>query len=79
MKLKEALDLPFGGKYMHPSKKKYVENLPSHEKDVVTGMYPSLDKEGQAYLELITSATYKRSVERLAKYLGLSIEALHKK
>ena len=79
MKLKEALDLPFGGKYMHPSKKKYVENLPSHEKDVVTGMYPSLDKDGQAYLELITSATYKRSVERLAKYLGLSIEALHKK
>jgi hypothetical protein len=79
MKLKEALDLPFGGKYMHPSKKDYVENLPSHEKEIVTGMYPSLDAENQAYLELITSATYKRSVERLAKYLGLSLEALHKK
>lgn len=79
MKLKEALDLPFGGKYMHPSKKDYVENLPSHEKEIVTGMYPSLDAENQAYLELITSATYKRSVERLAKYLGMSIEALHKK
>ena len=79
MKLKEALDLPFGGKYMHPSKKGYVENLPSHEKEIVTGMYPSLDAENQAYLELITSATYKRSVERLAKYLGMSIEALHKK
>jgi hypothetical protein len=79
MKLKEALDLPFGGKYMHPSKKDYVENLPSHEKEIVTGMYPSLDADNQAYLELITSATYKRSVERLAKYLGLSLEALHKK
>ena len=79
MKLKEALDLPFGGKYMHPSKRDYVENLPSHEKDVVTGMYPSLDADNQAYLELITSATYKRSVERLAKYLGLSLEAMHKK
>ena len=79
MKLKEALDLPFGGKYMHPSKKDYVENLPSHEKEIVTGMYPSLDAENQAYLELITSATYKRSVERLAKYLGLSLEALHKR
>lgn len=79
MKLKEALDLPFGGKYMHPSKKDYVENLPSHEKDIVTGMYPSLDKENQAYLELITSESYKRSVERLAKYLGVSIEQLHKK
>jgi hypothetical protein len=79
MKIKEALDLPFGGKYMHPSKKDYVENLPSHEKEIVTGMYPSLDAENQAYLELITSATYKRSVERLAKYLGMSIEALHKK
>lgn len=77
MKLKEALDLPFGGKYMHPSKKKYVENLPSHEKEIVTGMYPSLDKENQAYLELITSASYKRSVERLAKYLDLSLEQLH--
>lgn len=79
MKLKEALDLPFGGKYMHPSKKDYVENLPSHEKEIVTGMYPSLDADNQAYLELITSATYKRSVDRLAKYLGLSLEALHKK
>ena len=79
MKLKEALQLPFDGIYMHPSKKNYVQNLPSHEKDVVTGMYPSLDKDGQAYLELITSASYKSSVERLAKYLGLSIEALHKK
>jgi hypothetical protein len=79
MKLKEALDLPFGGKYMHPSKRDYVENLPTHEKDVVTGMYPSLDADNQAYLELITSATYKRSVERLAKYLGLSLEAMHKK
>jgi hypothetical protein len=64
---------------MHPSKKDYVENLPSHEKEIVTGMYPSLDADNQAYLELITSATYKRSVERLAKYLGLSLEALHKK
>lgn len=79
MKLKEALDLPFGGKYMDPSKRDYVENLPSHEKEIVTGMYPSLDADNQAYLELITSATYKRSVERLAKYLGLSLEALHKK
>jgi hypothetical protein len=42
-------------------------------------MYPSLDADNQAYLELITSATYKRSVDRLAKYLGLSLEALHKK
>ena len=79
MKLKEALDLPFGGKYMHPSKRDYVENLPSHEKDVVTGMYPNVDADSQAYLELSTSATYKRSVERLAKYLGLSLEAMHKK
>lgn len=78
MNLKEALDLPFGGKYMHPTKKKYVENLPSHEKDIVTGMYPSLDADNQAYLELITSATYKRCVERLAKYLGLSLEELHR-
>jgi len=79
MKLKEALDLPFGGKYMHPDKQRYVENLPSHEKDVVTGMYPNLDGENMTYLELITSATYKSSVERLAKYLGLSLEAMHKK
>jgi len=64
---------------MHPSKKKYVENLPSHEKDIVTGMYPKLDADNQAYLELITSATYKRSVERLAKYLGLSLEQLHQR
>lgn len=78
MKLKEALDLPFGGKYMHPTKKKYVEKLPSHEKEIVTGMYPSLDADNQAYLELITSATYKRCIERLAKYLGLSIEELHR-
>ena len=78
MKLKEALDLPFGGKYMHPTKKKYVEKLPSHEKEIVTGMYPSLDADNQAYLELITSATYKRCVERLAKYLGLSLEELHR-
>ena len=78
MKLKEALDLPFGGKYMHPTKKKYVEKLPSHEKEIVTGMYPSLDAENQAYLELITSSTYKRCVERLAKYLGLSLEELHR-
>lgn len=78
MKLKEALDLPFGGKYMHPTKKKYVEKLPSHEKEIVTGMYPSLDADNQAYLELITSATYKRCIERLAKYLGLSLEELHR-
>lgn len=78
MNLKEALDLPFGGKYMHPTKKKYVEKLPSHEKDIVTGMYPSLDADNQAYLELITSASYKRCVERLAKYLGLSLEQLHR-
>lgn len=78
MNLKEALDLPFGGKYMHPTKKKYVEKLPSHEKEIVTGMYPSLDADNQAYLELITSSTYKRCVERLAKYLGLSLEELHR-
>lgn len=78
MKLKEALDLPFGGQYFHPSKKKYVEKLPSHEKEIVTGMYPSLDKENQAYLELITSDSYKRTCDRLAKYLGVSLEELHR-
>lgn len=78
MKLREALDLPNKGQFFHPSKKKYVEKLPSHEKEIVTGMYPNLDKENQAYLELITSDSYKRTCERLARYLGVSIDELHK-
>lgn len=74
----EALDLPDKGKYFHPQKVKYVEKLPQHEKDVVEALYPDLGPDAQRYLELITSNSYKHAVAKLAKYLNLSIEEMHK-
>lgn len=79
MKLREALDLPDKGRYFHSTKQGMVENPPSHEKEVVEHLYPDLGPEAQRYVELITSDSYKQCVNKLSRYLGVSIDELHRK
>lgn len=76
--LREELDLGGLDSYFNLGKRRYVENLPDDEKDIVMGMYPDLDANSQAYLELITSYSYKQAVQRMAKYLNMSPEELIK-
>lgn len=65
----EALDLPEGDSIFHPTKKSMVEDTIHDVEEIM----PTLGPNAQRYLELITSNSYKKLLERLELYVGQSI------
>ena len=60
----EAMDLGDTPDLFDPTKKNLVQNI----KHTVEELYPELGPNGQKYLELITSNSYKKLIERLKVY-----------
>jgi len=58
-----------------PSKRAKIEN----EKDYVEQILPDLGPEADRYLEIITSESYKKNIQRVAHYLGISVSEIQNK
>ena len=58
-----------------PSKRAKIEN----EKDYVEQILPDLGPEADRYLEIITSESYQKNIQRVAYYLGISVSEIQNK
>ena len=58
-----------------PSKRSKIED----EKDYVEQILPDLGPEADRYLEIITSESYQKNIERVAYYLNISINEIQTK
>ncbi len=58
-----------------PSKRAKIEN----EKDYVEQILPDLGPEADRYLEIITSESYQKNIDRVALYLGISKQQIQEK
>jgi hypothetical protein len=58
-----------------PSKRAKIEN----EKDYVEQILPDLGPDADRYLEIITSESYQKNIQRVAYYLGISINEIQNK
>jgi hypothetical protein len=58
-----------------PSKRSSIED----EKDYVEEILPNLGPEADRYLEIITSESYQKNLERVAFYLGLKVDKIQEK
>ena len=58
-----------------PSKRAKIEN----EKDYVEQILPDLGPEADRYLEIITSESYQKNIQRVAYYLGININEIQNK
>lgn len=70
--LSEAIDAGGFEHGFHPSKRQRVEG-PSLD---IEKLFPDLGPEAQRYLEHITSASYKTTLQKVARYLQVDVEAL---
>ena len=58
-----------------PSKRAKIED----EKDYVEQILPDLGPEADRYLEIITSESYQKNIQRVAYYLGININEIQNK
>lgn len=58
-----------------PSKRAKIED----EKDYVEQILPDLGPEADRYLEIITSESYQKNIQRVADYLGISVSEIQNK
>lgn len=58
-----------------PSKRAKIED----EKDYVEQILPDLGPEADRYLEIITSESYQKNIQRVAYYLGISVSEVQNK
>ena len=58
-----------------PSKRAKIEN----EKDYVEQILPDLGPAADRYLEIITSESYQKNIDRVAYYLGISKQQIQDK
>ena len=58
-----------------PSKRAKIENV----KDYVEQILPDLGPEADRYLEIITSESYQKNIQRVAYYLGISVSEIQNK
>ena len=58
-----------------PSKRAKIED----EKDYVEQILPDLGPEADRYLEIITSESYQKNIQRVAYYLGISVSEIQNK
>ena len=70
--VKEAIDVGNYPDFIDPTKRAAIEN----ETDYVESILPDLGSNADKYLEIITSESYKKAVDRLAHYVGLPITEL---
>lgn len=68
--LKEKIETDDYPDLIDPSKRSKIEN----EKDYVEQILPDLGPAADRYLEIITSESYKKNIDRVAHYLGISKE-----
>lgn len=73
--LSEAIDTGEMPDLIDPSKRAKIEN----EKDYVEQILPDLGPDADRYLEIITSESYQKNIQRVAYYLGISINEIQNK
>jgi hypothetical protein len=71
-RVKEAIDVGNYPDFIDPTKRAAIEN----EADYVESILPDLGSNADRYLEIITSESYKKAVDRLAHYVGRPIAEL---
>lgn len=71
-KVSESIETGGYPDFWDPEKKSDIEN----EIDVVENLLPDLGATEQRYLELITSESYKKALDKAAHYLGTTIDQL---
>lgn len=69
--IEEAIDTGDNPEFFHPSKKNLYKDKMEIEK-----MFPNLTPEEKRYIELVTSESYKKTVERLLHYTGKTKQQL---
>jgi len=65
--MSEAIDIGDYPDYIDPSKRELY-----NEKDYVEELLPDLGPNANRYLELITSESYKKNIDRICYYLGIN-------
>ena len=73
--LSEAIDTGEMPDLIDPSKRAKIEN----EKDYVEQILPDLGPDADRYLEIITSESYQKNIQRVAYYLGININEIQNK
>jgi len=71
----EAVDITGHEGFFDPQKKANIEN----ERDYVENIFPDLGPNADRFLEIITSESYKKMVDKAAHYLGISVEQLRQR
>lgn len=74
-KMSEAIDTTGYEGFFDPEKKSDIEN----EHDYVEHMFPDLGPNADRFLEIITSESYKKMVDKAAHYLGMTVEQLQQR
>ena len=74
-KLSEKIETDDYPDIIDPSKRAKIED----EKDYVEQILPDLGPAADRYLEIITSESYKKNIDRIAHYLGINKEQLQSK
>jgi len=70
--MKEAIDIGGYPQFFDPEKKSAIED----EIDYVENIFPDLGPQADRYLEIITSESYKKIVDKAAHYLGMNLAQL---
>jgi hypothetical protein len=73
--LSEAINTGKMPNLIDPSKRAKIEN----EKDYVEQILPDLGPDADRYLEIITSESYQKNIQRVAYYLGININEIQNK
>ena len=73
--LSEAIDTGEMPDLIDPSKRAKIEN----EKDYVEQILPDLGPDADRYLEIITSESYQKNIQRVAYYLGINVSEIQAK
>ena len=73
--VKEAIDTSEYPDYIDPEKRSMIEK----EKDYVEQLFPDLGPAADRYLEMITSESYKKNIDRIAHYLNINKDQIEAK
>lgn len=71
----EAVDTTDYPQFFDPEKRSSVED----EIDYVEGIFPNMGPQADRYLEIITSESYKKVVDKAAHYLGINLQQLQQR
>lgn len=74
-KITEKIDVEDYPDYFSDDKRSMIED----EKDYVEKIFPDLGSAADRYLEMITSESYKKNIDRIAYYLNMSVNKVQSK